>query len=426
VRILFEIDGVEYEGHAEQVSELGAFVLSDQQTLPEEIKLRLQDNGNSVALTGEVVRKTAKGFAVAFYALQPETIEQLDRLLRPEEAGEEAGEEPVEEDEKAGPAFTIQGEDWTPPVTEPVLHHWKPEANLVPPPSDGPEGPAWENLPTISPTIEGRAPHPKAVPLRKPEPKPGVSQPSSKSEGAPQPAPTPQAAAETEPAPKPEPTPQGVPKTETEPTGAAPNSTAPKTGAERRETERIDQSFPLAFDTLTHLIKEFTHNISFGGMFVYTSRPLKKGEETAVTLVHPVHGERCTLLGKVVHSGNAPSPDPITGAPRYGVGVEFRMPLDELKRVLSDFISSHQQQEDTPSAQVIGDARAALQRGEESLHTLLDVDKEAPVDEIRRAYFQLVDRFHPDRYFGKVSSADQKVLEELFRQLTNAYEELTT
>ena len=50
----------------------------------------------------------------------------------------------------------------------------------------------------------------------------------------------------------------------------------------------------------------------------------------------------------------------------------------------------------------------------------------ADVDEIRRAYFQFVDRFHPDRYCGQVSGADQKVLEQLFRQLTKAYEELTT
>lgn len=411
MRILFEIDGVEYEGRAEQVSELGAFVLSDQQTLPDEIELRLQDNGNSVVLSGEVIRKTGEGFAVAFNELGPETLEQLDRMLRPEEALEEAIEKPAEE-AKPGPAFSIQGEDWTPPVTEPVLHHWKPDADLVPPPSDGPEGPAWENLPTLSPTIEHRAPHPKAVPLRKQQPEP-VPKPKLEPEPEPAPAPAPVPVPESapEPAPTPEPTPEPVKE---------------KTGAERRESERIDQSFPIAFDTLTHLIKEFTHNISFGGMFVYTSRPLKKGEETAVTLVHPVHGERCTLLGKVVHSGDAPSPDPITGAARYGVGVEFRMPLDELKRVLSDFISSHQQQETSPTAQVVGDARGVLQRGEESLHGLLGVDREAPLDEIRRAYFQLVDRFHPDRYFGKVSGADQKVLEELFRQLTKAYEELTT
>jgi len=410
VRILFEIDGVEHEGRVEQVSELGAFVLTDQQSPPEEITLKLEEAGNSVDLIGEVVRKTPEGFAVAFHALQPETLERLDRLLRPDEAGPE----PEDEEESTGEtaAFTIQGEDWTPPVTEPVLHHWKPDADLVPPPAEGPDGPAWENLPTLSPTIEHRAPHPKAVPLRAPKPPP-----------EPEPKPTP--------VPKDEPArvpvPETAPEPKPEPTGAAPNGTAPKTGAERRETERIDQSFPIAFDTLTHLIKEFTHNISFGGMFVYTSRPLSKGEETAVTLVHPVHGERCTLLGKVVHSSDAPSPDPITGAPRYGVGVEFRMPLDELKRVLSDFISSHQQQaQPAPGAQVIGDARAILQRGEDSRHALLGVDQEAPLDEIRRAYFQLVDRFHPDRYFGKVSKADQKVLEELFRQLTKAYEELTT
>jgi hypothetical protein len=397
VRILFEIDGVEHEGQAEQVSELGAFVLSDQQTVPAEITLKLQDDITSVDLTGEVVRKTSEGFAVAFHALQPETLERLDRMLRPDEAGP-APEEEAEETTGETAAFSIQGEDWTPPVTEPVLHHWKPDGDLVPPPAEGPDGPAWENLPTLSPTIEHRAPHPKAVPLREPQPEP---EPASEPETVPAPVPVP----ETAPEPTPEPT-----------------------GAERRETERIDQSFPIAFDTLTHLIKEFTHNISFGGMFVYTARPLQKGEETAVTLVHPVHGERCTLLAKVVHSSDAPSPDPITGAPRYGVGVEFRMPLDELKRVLSDFISSHQQQpaQPAPTAQVIGDARAVLQRGEDSRHALLGVDKEAPLDEIRRAYFQLVDRFHPDRYFGKVTKADQKVLEELFRQLTTAYEELTT
>lgn len=404
MRILFEIDGVEHEGQAEQVSELGAFVLSDQQTLPEEITLKLQDDDNSVDLSGEVVRKTPEGFAVAFHALQPETLERLDRLLRPDQAGPELEDEEESTGETA--AFTIQGEDWTPPVTEPVLHHWKPDADLVPPPVEGPDGPAWENLPTLSPTIENRAPHPKAVPLREPEPPPVPKQSEPEPQVAPQPAPAPQAAPQTEPEPE-----------------QAPE----KTGAERRESERIDQSFPIAFDTLTHLIKEFTHNISFGGMFVYTSRPLQKGEETAVTLVHPVHGERCTLLSKVVHSSDAPSPDPITGAPRYGVGVEFRMPLDELKRVLSDFISSHQQQaQPKPTAQVIGDARAVLQRGEDSRHALLGVDTEAPLDEIRRAYFQLVDRFHPDRYFGKVTKADQKVLEELFRQLTKAYEELTT
>jgi hypothetical protein len=401
VRILFEIDGVEYEGRAEQVSELGTFVLSDQQALPEEIDLRLQDNGNSVALSGEVVRKTAEGFAVAFFALQPETLKQLDRLLRPGEAEPEPGDETGEDADKL-PVFTIQGEDWTPPVTEPVLHHWKPEADLVPPPADEPEETVWENLPTLSPTIKHTAPHPRTVPLQKPKPKP---------------APAPQPAAKQS-----EATPSGEPA----PQQSKPVPKAEPAGVERRESERVDQSIPIAFDTLTHLIKEFTHNISFGGMFVYTSHPLKKDEETAVTLVHPVHGERCTLLSKVVHRGDAPSPDPITGAPRYGVGVEFRMPLNDLKRVLSEFISSHQHQETSPSAQVTEEARAVLQRGEGSLHALLGVDKEAPLGEIRRAYFQLVDRFHPDRYFGKVSGADQKVLEELFRQLTKAYEELTT
>ena len=67
-----------------------------------------------------------------------------------------------------------------------------------------------------------------------------------------------------------------------------------------------------------------------------------------------------------------------------------------------------------------------MERGASSQHELLGVDTEAPLETIRRAYFQLVDRFHPDRFFDKVSKSDRKLLEELFRKLTKAYEELTT
>jgi len=154
---------------------------------------------------------------------------------------------------------------------------------------------------------------------------------------------------------------------------------------------------------------------------------MKKGEDIAVTLVHPVHEERLTLLAKVAHSGSAPTPDPVSGEQRYGIGVEFRLPLPELKRLLSDFISSHQKQAEVGEAkQVMQEARAILNRGAHSQHELLGVDTEAPMETIRRSYFQLVDRFHPDRFFDKVSKSDRKLLEELFRKLTKAYEELTT
>jgi len=206
---------------------------------------------------------------------------------------------------------------------------------------------------------------------------------------------------------------------------AAPETDAPK-GAERRESERSDQSIPIAFDNLTTLIKEFTHNISFGGLFVYTNQKLEKDEETAVTLIHPVHGERLTLLAKVVHSSDASSPDPITGNPRYGVGIQFRLPLEELKRLLSDFIGSHKRQEPSVDEKQLADkALKILERGRESYHKLLGIDEEATDEEIRRAYFNLVDRFHPDRYYGSVSSENQKLLENLFRSLTQAYESLT-
>jgi hypothetical protein len=196
-------------------------------------------------------------------------------------------------------------------------------------------------------------------------------------------------------------------------------------GSERRQNERHERIIPIHFDNLTALIKEFTHNISFGGMFVFIEQEVFPAEEAAVTLIHPIHGERLTLLAKVVHISSAPTVHPVTGKPRYGVGIEFRMPVEELKRVLSDFISSHQKPTVAPqSSQLIQEAKKMLERSEESPQNLLGVSAKPTGQEIRRAYFDLVDRFHPDRHFDKVSPSDLKILEELFRRLTKAYEAL--
>ena len=109
------------------------------------------------------------------------------------------------------------------------------------------------------------------------------------------------------------------------------------------------------------------------------------------------------------------------------VQVKAGQDAPELKRLLSDFITSHtQSQEQTDTNRMIQEARAILDRGAHSYHELLGVQADTPREEIRRAYFQLVDRFHPDRFFGKVSKNNQKLLEELFRSLTRAYEEMTT
>ncbi len=418
MRIVFRVDDVEYQGETRDLSTHGVFVVGRLPQSPESIEkldLLLESADSSLPLAGEVVRVTPEGFAVAFSLLKPETIEKLDDLAHPSSSARKIDDKTVINSKMQ----TGQGQisvdltsEWRPPVCEPVLHQWMPDSKLVPPSPGEPHRASWESLPTISPPVE-IVEQPEAD-ENPPAPEISLKQPESdRSQGsiaAPSSAPTPLEASILKQA-----------------NAEGPRALPEESPSDRRENERLEQSIPVTFDNLTGLIKEFTHNISFGGLFVYTGKSFEKGTEVAVTLVHPVHGERLTLLARVAHSSRAPSPDPLTGRPRYGIGVQFRIPLEELKRMLSGFISSHKQAPKTGEPlQVISEARQLAGRDSSSERELLGVSAQASQDEIRRAYFSLVDRFHPDRYYGKVEPRDLKLLEDLFKKLTSAYETLTS
>ncbi len=65
----------------------------------------------------------------------------------------------------------------------------------------------------------------------------------------------------------------------------------------------------------------------------------------------------------------------------------------------------------------------------ESLETktyyqILEVPKTANEEEIKKAYFNLARRFHPDRFDRKVQSAHRDLIDEVFDAITNAYRTL--
>ncbi|HOX46122.1 MAG TPA: PilZ domain-containing protein [Myxococcota bacterium] len=365
----------------------GAFVMGPAE--PGRLVLVLAGGDQALALPGEVVDVRPEGFAFVFAALPPETLERLDLLLRTGSPGAPPASAPPPM------GLRVAGEDWSPPVSEPTLHQWIPEKGPVPPTRGEGESRGWLSLPTLAQDPEST---PSAVPAAAPAPA----------------APAPVAAA---------PARMALPVRAAAP-ARAPSPAAEPQGDERRQLERHEQSIPVAFDNLTSLIKEFTHNISFGGMFVYTDRQLAKLASTVVTLIHPVTGERLSLEARVAHCGKAPSPDPITGTQRFGVGLEFTLPLERLKPLLSKFISAHQPDEAQPAvSDVVGAARAVLARGQTAAK-LLGLPEQPQAAQVRAAYFALVDRFHPDRHYGKLSAAERQVLEELFRRLTKAYQEL--
>ncbi len=374
MRATYRHEGDEQSAEIRSMDTCGAFVAGP--AAPGRLLLQLEAGAQALALPGEVVDVRPDGFAFVFQALPVDTLERLELLLTRGPAALPPAAPPA-----PAAGLVVAGEDWTPPVSEPTLHQWVPEQGLAEPPRVEGEPRGWLGLPTLAESPEA-APAPAA-------PAPAAPPPAAPPPAAPRPAPPP----------------------------------APQ-GADRRMAERHEHSIPVAFDNLTSLIKEFTHNISFGGMFVYTANPVEKLSTLTVTLIHPVSGERLSLEARVVHCAKAPSPDPASGAPRFGVGLEFTLPIEQLKPLLSGFISANQTPgTEPPSGDVVEAARALLARGDSSAR-LLGLPAKPSAAQVRAAYFALVDRFHPDRHYGKVAAEERQVLEELFRRLTKAYQEL--
>lgn len=391
MKVSFHINGVEHGGEARELSTLGAFVVSSELPPPGQLKLVLKGEGAPLDVPGEVVQARPEGFSVVFEALAPETLSRLIALLggdTVEEVGEQELPPPQEQVEQPIP---IRDDDWVPPLSKTPL----PPARSVPGPDsqhDKQGESDWDGLPTISAGgVE--------VARMSVEPPPAVSPTAPKIPPAEVPRAAPQRIA---PAP-------------------APAVRDPRV-LERRVSERHELEFPITFENVTSLIKEFTHNISFGGLLFYTDRPVRAGTQVAVTLVHPVHGQHLTLPARVVRAQDTE----VAGgaAKRIAVGVEFLLPLPELQRLLSDFISSHQRAAVAEDA-VIQEARALLARPAKTPAEVLDLSPGAPLDEVRKVYFGLVDRYHPDRHRERLDPEGLRVLEELFRVLTRAYEELS-
>ena len=68
---------------------------------------------------------------------------------------------------------------------------------------------------------------------------------------------------------------------------------------ERRESGRATVQLPIEYERLNELLSDYTHNISRGGTFIRTSRPLPVGTALSFTLRAPKLGEPLVLRGAV-------------------------------------------------------------------------------------------------------------------------------
>lgn len=62
---------------------------------------------------------------------------------------------------------------------------------------------------------------------------------------------------------------------------------------------------------------------------------------------------------------------------------------------------------------------------QEDFYELLSVARSATKSEIKAAYFELVNVFHPDKFFGQIDTQEKAQLEKVFMALTDAHDTLT-
>jgi len=70
-------------------------------------------------------------------------------------------------------------------------------------------------------------------------------------------------------------------------------------GRERRESGRAAVQLPIEYERLNALLSDYTHNISRGGTFIRTDRPLEVGTRLSFAIRAPKLGEPLVLRGVV-------------------------------------------------------------------------------------------------------------------------------
>ena len=99
-------------------------------------------------------------------------------------------------------------------------------------------------------------------------------------------------------------------------------------GSRRRE-ERTPIELKVSYKRLNSFFADYTKNISRGGTFIGTEKPLGMGTEFVFALDVPTLGEPLRLRGRVIW---ATSSDDATKANPAGMGIEFQYQDDEERR----------------------------------------------------------------------------------------------
>lgn len=98
---------------------------------------------------------------------------------------------------------------------------------------------------------------------------------------------------------------------------------------DRRKEQRAPIELKVGYKRLNTFFADYTRNISRGGTFIGTERPLPLGTEFVFALTVPGLDEPLRLTGKVIWTTSV---EDATKANPAGMGIEFQYASDEERR----------------------------------------------------------------------------------------------
>ena len=108
-----------------------------------------------------------------------------------------------------------------------------------------------------------------------------------------------------------------------------------RTGAEKRSAERASITLRVDYKRLNTFFADYAKNISKGGTFIRTDRPLEVGTEFLFELSLPGREESLQLLGVVVWVVAA---DEASEGQHAGMGIRFKFDDDAERQRIEDFV----------------------------------------------------------------------------------------
>lgn len=112
---------------------------------------------------------------------------------------------------------------------------------------------------------------------------------------------------------------------------------AEENASDKREADRAAITLKVDYKRLNTFFADYTKNISKGGTFIRTSKPLDIGTEFTFVLSLPSQNEQLTLRGKVVWVTGEAEANEKAGKPP-GMGIRFLFNDDSERDAIHDFV----------------------------------------------------------------------------------------